>query len=767
MTNEEHLQVFTAQVAYPVVYLARRCADRTVVTTRLAGSAADWATGESPLLPVIERQIQLVGHILSQHWAFGGRDDHELEGLVVMPAQGFSSVIGAFRVNIQRHESEADSAIIVLQRVDESSSHNAKFTDPKLGSTWPIAHVLEATSGLWSLAGCCHYVYEINSRDELRIHMMEGPFPLIFGVGSEEMKVPTFAMFLRNILPEDRPFIDAIRKILVTNGSWSAVYRVRGKDGYIRHMRHFAVYHAYQGSAFISGVILDESALANEREESSAFRLAVDNSREGFAIADPNGRFAYLNQEHARLFGYEDAGELLGKEWTTSYRAAEVELIHQKISQELEKAGYWHGHVLAQRKDGTTFQQDLTLSLLASRGILCISRDKTEELRVQIRLEESETMLRTLFDALPMGIVIRDEHGARHFANGFMLRGNGTAAVEIPGADWIESDPGWKRRQIETDQDVLATGKSSEYVIESEIAQQKRWYHCIVFLVPASSGGGRRIASLVIDITKQQQLEQEAHILSERRRDFLEMQREFISMVSHEFRTPLTAIQGAQYLLEKLLKESAKLSGPVAEKTEKWLGLQASGVATLRKLVDQVLVLNRIEHLSGDASLAFLSPAEVIAGTVARFNDSMDSSRVVLRNDVPSGFFAPMDPELVKAAVENLISNGLKYSGLKEAVRVRVYTEPNGWAVEVVDQGRGIPLEDQPNLFRPFFRAGNVGTVTGSGLGLAIVRRAVDFHGGDIDFESKKDAGTCFKLRFPNVVRTPLESSRSGRTPSI
>jgi signal transduction histidine kinase len=240
------------------------------------------------------------------------------------------------------------------------------------------------------------------------------------------------------------------------------------------------------------------------------------------------------------------------------------------------------------------------------------------------------------------------------------------------------------------------------------------------------------------------------------------MQREFISMVSHEFRTPLTAIQGAQYLLEKLLKESASLSAPVAAKAERWLGLQASGLTTLKKLVDQVLVLNRIEHMTGEASLAVLSPGDVLLETVGRFNDSMDAPRVVLQNDVPPGYSASMDPGLVKAATENLISNGLKYSGLEKPVTVRVYTEPEGWAVDVVDQGRGIPQEDHANLFRPFFRAGNVGTVPGTGLGLAIVMRAVDFHGGRVEFESKDNMGTTFRLHFPNVARPPIEATVLG-----
>ena len=255
-----------------------------------------------------------------------------------------------------------------------------------------------------------------------------------------------------------------------------------------------------------------------------------------------------------------------------------------------------------------------------------------------------------------------------------------------------------------------------------------------------------------------ERLEQEARGLSEKRRELLEVQREFISMVSHEFRTPLTTIQGAQFLLDRLLTESASLSGEAAKETKKWLNLQTSGLETLSKLVDQVLLLNRTEHMTGEASFESLSPGKVLAEAVGPFNDSAACPRVELQVDVAPDLVASMDPRLVKAAVENLVSNGLKYSALGSRVKVCVSGEPQGWVVEVLDEGRGIPLEDQASLFRPFFRAGNTGTVPGTGLGLVIVRRAVDFHGGRIEFESRENQGTRFVLHFPCVPRPSLDA---------
>jgi signal transduction histidine kinase len=361
---------------------------------------------------------------------------------------------------------------------------------------------------------------------------------------------------------------------------------------------------------------------------------------------------------------------------------------------------------------------------------------------------------------IPLGATIRDESGRLLFANAFLTH------AESKG-DPAAAGKAWAKRQADVDRQVFADGTSADYTAETGKGDGQRYFHCFVFLLPDAPTHERRVATLIIDITSQKVVAIEAQMLSERRRKFLEVQREFISMVSHEFRTPMTTIHGAQYLVEKLFKKLAKANTSGAENLERWLGMQASALATLRTLVDQVLMLNRTEHMTGQTSLELLSPGEVLEETVERINDPMDPPRVVLSNGVPEEFAAFFDPALVKAAAENLISNGLKYSADGAQVNVRVYTEPNGWVLEVADKGRGIPAGDQASLFKPFFRAGNVGSVPGTGLGLAIVRRAVDFHGGHIIFESDTKSGTRFELHFPNVAIRRGGEIRSGSAPLI
>jgi hypothetical protein len=231
------------------------------------------------------------------------------------------------------------------------------------------------------------------------------------------------------------------------------------------------------------------------------------------------------------------------------------------------------------------------------------------------------------------------------------------------------------------------------------------------------------------------------------------MQREFSSLVSLELRTPLTAIQGAHFLMNR---QVAKLPAEATVSLKRLLLLQEESLKTLRNLVDQVLQLNRIDHNA--STLRELPPGNVqavIAKVIGMFNESMLEARVEFTSTVSADFTVPLDEAMMRAAVENLVSNGLKYSPANRKVRVELAGSPAAWEIVVVDEGRGMPEAEQAKLFQPFFRASNTGTVAGTGLGLTIVQRVVDRHGGRVDFRSREGAGTTVRLSFPAAPAAP------------
>jgi len=261
-----------------------------------------------------------------------------------------------------------------------------------------------------------------------------------------------------------------------------------------------------------------------------------------------------------------------------------------------------------------------------------------------------------------------------------------------------------------------------------------------------------QICTISTEITETKRLELENKIMAESRTGLLDLQRDFISRASHEFRTPLAALRGALYLMRKRLPTS------VDEKFNRYLQLQSDALDSLTKLVDEFLLLSRIEYATFEAELTPLNLTDLLRSICDQFNDSDPSPRVSLQLKSTPHPRLRLNEGLIRAAVCNLVSNALKYSPPSEIVVVALEHSPDGWTLGVKDRGCGIPVDDRARLFSPFFRARNVGTVAGSGLGLAIVKRAVELHGGTVCFESAENAGSTFQIKLPVMLMEGNES---------
>ena len=614
----------------------------------------------------------------------------------------------------------------------------------------PAAPAGERGAGAKPLSGpgALLWAYAADFATDTTLHG-QGPLPDLLGVDLPELLADP-ALVGQRVIELDRGARDRLRRDLAEVGAGTVDYRIVGHDGRERLVREAAQVFNAGGKRICSGTISDLALASAQRDEASAFRQAVDYAREGFALTDAAGCFVYLNDEHVRLFGYQSARELLGRSWHELYEPEWADRIEQEAFPALTKKGYWHGQMIARRRDGSSFHEELTLSLLPGGGILCTCRDRSLEVEMAERLRSSESLFRQFLNSLPDGVVIRRWDGDYEFANEAMARFLGLGLGEIVGKKQLHSGPADTLGQLrELDAAVAASGRPSE--IELPLVWRDRSYVIDVVKLPlrVSSDQVTHICTIAHDATQQRTLEREASEVSERRRAYVEMQREFISLVSHELRTPLTAIQGAHFLIGRHL---AKITGESTGNIARLLRLQEDALKILRSLVDQVLLLNRIDHNA--SAIRELAPGDiraVVGKVVGTFNESMPEARVEFDAVVPTDFTVRLDENMMRAAVENLVSNGLKYSPSDRKVHVTLATNPAGWEIAVSDEGRGMPEAEQAKLFQPFFRASNAGNVPGTGLGLTIVRRVVDLHGGRIDFRSREGSGTTVLLSFPSV----------------
>jgi signal transduction histidine kinase len=233
-------------------------------------------------------------------------------------------------------------------------------------------------------------------------------------------------------------------------------------------------------------------------------------------------------------------------------------------------------------------------------------------------------------------------------------------------------------------------------------------------------------------------------------RELGELKSRFVSLVSHEFRTPLGITMSAVELLRSYLDRL-----PPAKLRELLDDIHAS---TLRMsgLMEQVLLLGRVEagRLGGERPPLDL---ETFCGKLVDESQSATNRKCPLKlrleSELPG---ARGDESLLRHIFSNLLSNAVKYSPAGSPVELEIHRQGTMAVFAVRDSGIGIPEADRPHLFQAFRRGGNVADVPGTGLGLLIVKRCVELQAGTIDVDSRVGMGTTI------TVKLPLFASDSG-----
>ncbi len=252
------------------------------------------------------------------------------------------------------------------------------------------------------------------------------------------------------------------------------------------------------------------------------------------------------------------------------------------------------------------------------------------------------------------------------------------------------------------------------------------------------------------DITPLKQAEAEIRKALEKERELSELRSSFVSLVSHEFRTPLTTIQSSAELLERY---DDRLSD---EKKQNHLRRIQSAVSRMTQLLEDVLTIGQAE--AGEVKF---KPESI--DLVALCRDIVEDMQIILNNQHISKSHqhtlkfvaqcdctdAQMDKKLLGHIVTNLLSNAIKYSPQGGTIQFDLICNATLVVFRIQDSGIGIPKQDLEKLFDSFGRASNVGTIQGTGLGLAIVKRCIDLHGGKITVESELGVGTTFTVTLP------------------
>jgi two-component system, OmpR family, sensor kinase len=253
----------------------------------------------------------------------------------------------------------------------------------------------------------------------------------------------------------------------------------------------------------------------------------------------------------------------------------------------------------------------------------------------------------------------------------------------------------------------------------------------------------------------QQGLAQQASMLEERlahEQHLTQLQRNFVSMASHEFRTPLTIIDGHA---QRMIKAKERLA---AEEIAERAGKVRAAVLRMTSLMDNLLNSSRL--FDGGAGL-YYHPAEI--DLAALLHDVCQLHREISpRSQIWESFGGERlpvvgDSKLLFQVFSNLLSNAVKYSPGGGLIKIGARTESGQVAVVVEDRGIGIPDKDREGLFARYSRGSNVSGIVGTGIGLYLVKMVIDLHHGEVAVESCEGEGSCFTVRLPSAV--PLKDA--------
>ncbi len=502
--------------------------------------------------------------------------------------------------------------------------------------------------------------------------------------------------------------------------------------------------------AFVEDITERTRAEQELRKSETKFKSLFEMLPLGIARIDWEGRFLQVNPAFARMVG-RAAGEVIKLSyWDITPRSYEA--LELRVLEEIRA----HGHTGPFEKE--YIHADGHRVPVVLHGVLVrapdgedqlwgIVEDITERKRAEQTLRESEQNYRALFEASSQGVMINDEKEFLHV---------NAAAARIFGHP-LENILGRHPRELAAP--VQPNGELSSPAADRHISQCLRegqtrfeWLSrradgtdvpLDVVLTSIEMGGRKVIQAMVTDISERKRAEEELKRALEHERELGLLKSNFVSMVSHEFRTPLGIIQSSAEILDDYLDQLDP-----AERREQLTSIIRNS-RRMAGLMEEVLVLGRLDADRMEFQPAPLDLAALCRRLVDEVHSTSESGARVefFTAELPAETLA--DERLLRHILLNLLTNAVKYSETGQSVTFHTHGADGRIEFVIRDQGIGIPPEEQRHLFTAFQRGSNVGQRPGTGLGLVIVKRCLDLHGGSLSLDSSPGRGTTATVILP------------------
>lgn len=492
--------------------------------------------------------------------------------------------------------------------------------------------------------------------------------------------------------------------------------------------------------------------------------ILFDSAAEGLVVADVQGVIKIANASATAMFGYskdELLGKLVDDLIPKKLRAQHVKHRDQYNRNPTRRTMGRGMDLVGLKKNGLTFPVEISLNHFTYEGqqmalalisditkrkqaddeLLTLKNKLEEKVIARTKeLEESQQLYQLIAQNFPNGVIsVLDENLHYVFADGIELKHKGISPSFLVGTSYLDRLPVEKREQVK--QRLLEVLEGKDLSMEIELDGRVDLIHAVG--LPNAHQKITRILKASQNITSLKKAEENIQRALYKEKSLNELKSRFVSMASHEFRTPLTSILNATSLLSKYIgKVDAQ------EKQYKHVDRIKTSVQHLTTILNDFLSLDKLDAGMVDLHYSTFNLEQFTAEIVEDIQAIAKKGQIITYHHKGVAEHT-LDMQLLKNIYYNLLSNAVKYSEEDKAIELSTSFINEIITIEVKDTGVGIPDEEQGMVFSRFFRAQNATNIQGTGLGLNIVKKYVELIGGSISFKSTVNVGTTFTVVLP------------------
>jgi len=520
----------------------------------------------------------------------------------------------------------------------------------------------------------------------------------------------------------------------------------------------FTIYN----KTYVLALVKDISEKKMAEEQLMLKSRALESVNNGIIITDAlkkDNPVIYFNTASQKLTGYS-SDEILNHNCRLLQGKDKNQKPLKKLRSAIAKGESCQVTLRNYKKDGTLFWNDLyIMPVTNNRGVLTNFIGIQNDVTLRKKSESERSHLATIFDESLNEIHVFDAKTLRFINVNYGAQNNlGYTMEELINMTPLDILPYKNEVELRSVVDVLFKKDVEKLEVESVHRRKNGTEYPVETHLQLSKLGEREVfVAIILDITDRknytsklekrvEERTQQLEVALDKEKELNELKTKFLSLVSHEFKTPLSGILTSSELLSKYQLSEEQ------ENRDKHIKTIADKVHFLNNILNDFLSIEKLETGKINYKFNHFKISKVVNEVVYNSNMLLKEGQHINYPENIDDISLFQDEKIIQLICSNLLHNAIKYSPEGAVIDLHIKQDNKFTTLIVKDEGFGIPEKDQKSIFERYFRAENVVNTQGTGIGLNIAKNHLENLGGSICFESKEHVGTTFTITLPNTA---------------